>query len=169
MTLTIHKGHHRPRWWWLHWPYLWYNKTIIRRHVTFSFDCKYDLGGDDQDDHNKLFGIGYFIGIHQESARFGWRYDLQKNKFILSAYCYVNGQRITRDLCEIFATKKYLLVLIAHHDFYEFSIVQWDNKYPLGSYTIPRWRQYKWSYPLGLYFGGNRKAPQEMNIEIKKA
>src|SRR5687767_3142409 len=118
MIFRIVKGTHRSH------PLragIWLNKTIIRRRVTFHQSCKYNLDSFDQQDINKVFGIAFtdfwrliWIGIswpvfillnykrqHVDSARFGWRYDIEANKFIISSYCYVDGQRITSDICKL--------------------------------------------------------------------
>jgi hypothetical protein len=165
MTWTIHKGKHKPSWWWLRWP-LWFNKRTIKRKVTFSFSSKYDIG-QDQEDHNKLFGIGYLWSPHKDSARFGWRYDNKKNKFIISAYCYVNGQRIMENLCEVVANHPYTMTMYVQQDYYRF-MVEKESGDMLAVYSVPFWHNKKISYPLGLYFGGNKKAPNQMTIEIKK-
>lgn len=167
MKLTIHKHSHRPAWWFL-FLRLWYNKKIIRRQFTLSFDCKYDLGDNDQDDHNKLFGIGYFPSQHTDSARIGWRYDTNKEKFILSAYCYANGVRSMKVLCEVFANKPYLASITKSALYYNFLVMQKDTKIIVGSESVYYGHKKKWCFYLGLYFGGNKTAPHNMTVELKK-
>lgn len=166
MTLTIHKGKHRPKWWWLRLK-LWRGKESLRYKVTFDFNCVYDLRNTDQNDINKLFGIGYFPH-HKDSARFGWRYDLGKKLFILSAYCYVHGQRFTQDVAQC-SFQPVICEIVKFPDYYEFTVSQAENFHLLGRKTIPYWHKKKWSYALGVFFGGNRPAPQDMSIKIHKA
>ncbi len=184
MTYKIKTGKHRA------WPLtfgLRHGRTVVKRRVCFSFNCKYDHDTKDQFDTNKLFGIAFsnfwrlmWICIswpvfavlnrnrhHDDSARFGWRYDINKQKFILSAYCYVNGKRIIKDLCEALATWNYTCTLMVLSDCYSF-YVQKENGESLASYTIERTHKKRWSFPLGIYFGGNRKAPHDMTIQMKK-
>lgn len=166
MTVTIPKGKHRGR------PprlALWWNKTTIRRRVSFDHSCKYNLGGEDQMDTNKLFGIWYLWSPHKDSARFGWRWDLDLQKFVLAAYCYVQGQRIITDLCSVVAHRDYLCTIQVNPDFYHFTVEQSDNGLQLASYSIPKWHSKKIGFPLWVYFGGNQKAPHEMHINIRKA
>ncbi|MGQ0739567.1 MAG: hypothetical protein ACT4OJ_10940, partial [Bacteroidota bacterium] len=100
MNFTFKKGKHRARpLYWLRWWPLLIGPRDIRRRVMFLFGSRYDLEGQDQDDHNKLYGVA-FGGVHRHSARFGWRYNNDTGKFILSAYCYIRGQRTMEDLCE---------------------------------------------------------------------
>lgn len=167
MIYIIKKGKHRARWWWLSLS-LWHNKTLIRRKVIFKSTAVYDLNSKDQEDTNKLFGIGYFPYHHKESARVGWRYDWFKKKFILSAYCYVNGDRVMHDFCECYANKKLEVIILISPVSYEFLAYDHDTNISLGSITIPHWNRKKWSYPLGLYFGGNKPAPDNIQIEIEK-
>lgn len=164
MTYKIHRKKHRA------WPvklWLWLNKKTITKRVTFHFNCQYDLGTADQDDHNKLFGIGYLWSHHTDSARIGWRYDNKVKRLIVSAYCYVSRQRIAVDICHAMMNKPYLITLNIEDGFYELKVVVADTGYLLGSTSIPYWHKKKWSFPLGFFFGGNQPAPHSMSIEMK--
>lgn len=184
MIYKLKKGKHRA------WPFsigIRFGTTVVKRKVCFSFSCKYSLDGNDQRDTNKLFGRGFahfwrlmWICIswpvfallnrnrhHDDSARFGWRYDVAKKKFILAAYCYVNKKRIIKDLCDAVATYWYTCTIMVLSDCYSF-YVQDENGEALASYTVQRTNKKKWSFPLGIYFGGNQPAPNDMTIEMKK-
>lgn len=186
MIFKIKKGKHRS------WPLrlgIWYDKVIIRRRVTFYNSCKYDLDGFDQEDTNKLFGIAFsnfwriiwiciswpvFILLnrnrqHEDSARFGWRYNKDTNKLILSAYCYVDGSRFIKDICTALPHKTYILSLSINPEFYTFTVEDRDDHSFLASYSIPKYHNKKWSFPLGFWFGGNRTAPHDMSLNISKA
>ncbi len=187
MKYTINKGKHRPRWWWLS-PKMGVAATTIRRKVVFDFNCIYNLHSADQHDINKLFGVAFttwwrMIWVwlswpvyaalsrnlhHRDSARVGWRFDTAKKTFILSAYCYVEGQRITRDICECYANRPVRITLLVQSTFYEFIVEQHENEYPLGRVSIPYWHKKRFTFSLGLYFGGNNPAPNTMTVEIKK-
>jgi hypothetical protein len=169
MTFTFHKGTHRA-WplYWLHWWLLLINPVTIGRRVTFSFSAKYNLHDDDQADHNKLFGISYSLSPHRNSARFGWRFDPGKSKFILSAYCYLNGERIMEDLCEVVAGRKYDCVLMITSSEYLFHVKQVDNGNVFARTAISKGHRKKNGYLLGPYFGGNRVAPNKMTIQMKR-
>lgn len=166
MTYRIKKGKHRA------WPPLlglWYNKRVLRRVLSFDFSAKYDLVNDDQEDTNKLFGIGYLWSHHRDSARFGWRYDNNRHRFILSAYLYVAGERIIKDLCSVVAHRCYIAELQVLPGMYQFRVT--DAEQPAivyGDGTIHFSHCKKWAFPLGLYFGGNQAAPHDMIIKMKK-
>lgn len=188
MKYTVPLGKHRARWWWLHGS-VGYKKKTIRRKVMFDHNCDYvHENKTDQQDINKLFGIMpvpfwrcVWLMIswpvmallmrkrhHQDSARVGWWYDPLKKKFIICAYCYVNGQRIIRTVAECFARRELLIVITNKKDYYEISVLQFDNMYPLGKISIPKWSDHHWHIGLGLFFGGNNPAPHTMTIEISK-
>lgn len=166
MKYTIKKGAHRA------WPWslgLWFNKQVLRRAVYFDNSCKYHLEGEDMDDTNKLFGIGYFPNHHKDSARFGWRYNPDTEKIRVSAYCFVNGKRIILDLCEVAVFRWYHFTLTVLDSRYQFEIRDGFNDWHvIGDDIVIKTHNKNWSYRLGLFFGGNKPAPQKMHIEIKK-
>jgi len=177
MKFTIKKGSHRCK------PILfglWWDKRIIRKRVIFDFSSKYDLGNIDQFDHNKLFGIGY-LWNKNDSARFGWRYDLDKSKIIISAYCHVGQVVISsglpihkestvvmEDICSIYANRQYLMTITIADGQYDFSVVNWENELPVGWKSIKFYHKKNIGFPMNFYFGGNRTAPREITCEIKK-
>jgi hypothetical protein len=167
VTFRIKKGRHRarPLYWLRWWPLLW-NPYQVARRVTFSFSCKYTLEGDDQYDTNKLFGIAYG-GVHRESARFGWRYDPDRYKFVLSAYCYVKGQRTITDLCEVVANHAYDCWIIPAGGRYIFEVCRTDGL-QLALKDFPYSHKRKIAFLLGLFFGGNQPSPHDMTIQLKK-
>lgn len=168
MIFTFKQGKHRarPLYWLVWWPLL-YNITELKRRVRFSFSAKYELGNGDQDDVNKLFGLS-FGRVHRNSARFGWMYSPYNEKFILYAYCYLNGERIFSNICECVAHREYDCSLIVTYDEYIFMVMQCDNGHILATEHISKGHRKKWSWLLGPYFGGNRPAPSLMKIKISK-
>lgn len=167
MTFKICKGKHRAKpLYWLHWFPLLFNQKVIRRRVMFYFSAKYNLESEDQADHNKLFGVA-FGGVHKNSARFGWRWDIDKIRFVLSAYCYVNGERIMFDLCTAVAMHWYDCSLEITDDLYKFHVFN-EKKEVIGIDFIRKGHKKKVGFLLGLFFGGNRAAPSDMTIQIKK-
>lgn len=163
MLYTIKKNKHRA------WPIrlgLYFAKKKLRYRVCFDQSCKYDLGGEDQLDINKLFGIGYFPNHHKNSARFGWRYNVDTNKIELFAYCYVDGVRVTDHITSIPLNVVVTLQLNITKDFYHFIVVKdsFDTRTP-----IQHSNKRNIGYPLGIYFGGNKPTPHKIKIKLKKA
>lgn len=167
MTLTIHKGKHRPRFWWLQLR-IWHNKKSISRKVTFGSNCNYDLPGDADDlDVNKLFGLGYFWN-KKESARFGWNYNKLTNKIDLFAYYHLNGVMNFKKICDVFMGSEYLMILNIYDGNYSFAAWSVNDGLPVGDTLIEKPHAKKWSYALGCYLGGNKTLDHDITIEIKK-
>ena len=170
MIATIHKNKHRS------FPPIigivihpW-----MERDVMFDSSAAYDLPEEeDDDDVNKLFGIGYINGgHHQDSARFGWNYNKETGKVRLFGYCYVNGKRIIQQICEVPRHKKVQChISIALSNYYYFVVYDADRNSRwmlLGEVSIPFTYNKKWKYMLGCYFGGNQPAPHTIKIKIAK-
>jgi hypothetical protein len=158
MTFTIFKGMHRA------WPLrlgFFANKRSIKKAVTFSENCRYTGLGDDQLDMNKLYGLSYTWSPHGESARFSWRYSEGIQKIVLGAYCYVNGDRINTPLRSVQIGDTVILEIRIEGGRYWFYA---DGKL---LHTVPFTHRKKYAYPLGLFFGGNRKAPHKMTAALK--
>lgn len=163
MIFRIRTGHHRAR------PLrfgIWWHRSSFTWKVKFTDSCRYDLGNDDQFDTNKLVGIGYLPGHHKDSARFGWRYWTDRKEIELTAYCYVNGQRLIKHICFCEIGKEYDLQLAISTKSYSFFIYEKDIL--SGSCAIGRSRKQKLGYRLGVFFGGNQVAPHDMDIELRK-
>jgi len=168
VTIRIKKGRHRPGFW-----------TVLRtlgitwedrmhREVIFSHASKYDHPGiEDDQDVNKLFGFGFWPGHHTHSARVGWWYDASIGKFILMAYVYIAGQRITEKLCECLFNHRYQVTIFNNRGLYQFYVKnEFDEK--AGYWDIRHGHGKRFAYLPGHYFGGNNVAPNEIEYECKK-
>lgn len=167
MTFTIHKGKHRAKpLYWLRWFALLINPKRIARRVTFLFDSTYSLEGEDQQDTNKLFGAA-FGKVHRNSVRFGWRYNPDSRKFILSAYCYINGERIIEELCDCVANHYYDCEIWITELDYLFKVTN-EKGQILSMTAISKGHRRKIGWLLGVYFGGNNPAPKRIELQLKK-
>lgn len=176
----IKKGRHRPspfRIAAFH-PIFLFNKKYFDRefsqYVIFGSNCKYNIGID-QHDWNKLTGVCLGIkGPHHTSYRLAWRWREDKQAIEICAYYYSNGTGWTS-------------VRIGYiHDAqpYKFSI---KLKARDGRLTIvfsikelnTNVEQQTTVYNIlndspclgfgcGLYFGGNRTAPHEMEFYMSE-
>lgn len=161
MNYTIPKGRHRalpPR------LGILYNPHIMRRKVTFTDSCRYELPSIEQKDTNKLFGWGYLNGgHHKDSARFGWWYNPLTGLVHLAAYCYVKGERKTKPITTMRIDETAVLEIAKYDLNYVFRV----NGIELVRVNT-RMHKKKWAYPLGLYFGGNLVSPHNMKVKIEK-
>jgi hypothetical protein len=169
MIFRIPSGKHyaRPRRFGIYW-----NRKSFSWKVKFTDSCRYDLRSGDQLDTNKLCGIGYFPGFHHiDSARFGWRYNIETGLIELMAYCYVNKQRIIKPLASCEIGKEYHISLKKISIIYLFDCAVSEGGVYLksiGSTDVPYYHKKKLGYRLPVYFGGNHVAPHEIKIELEK-
>ena len=139
---------------------------ILKNKIKYK---QYDLKSNDQYDINKLFGISYGFH-HRNSARFGWRWDLDKDKIEILAYVYKNGKRINEWEQDIH------IAYIDFFEFYEMEIQKNKNEYIFTLKKDSDKKVYKkliksrakcfFSYELFPYFGGNKKAPHDISISF---
>lgn len=168
MNFHIPKGQHHS------WPFIFglHVNLWMERDVVFDESAAYDLeGSEDDDDVNKLFGVGYFNGgHHQDSARFGWNYNNNTGRVRLFAYCYVNGMRIIQEICEIPKHNKFrLLISIYQSNRYMFTVHDgYNNWHQVGVAEVGFTHNKKWKYKLGCFFGGNNPAPHDIKIKISR-
>ena len=181
MKIKIKKGKHYPWGIPLAMP-IWVKKndgTFRTAKFLFTDSCMFDLKDEDQWDVNKLFGFS--IGHHQNgsSFRFGWRPLLNNMTIEIVAYEYHDGFRFkTMPICEVELNTvyKFRVGYLPHinRSYYHVSdtktgklikdrfIVDFANDVKLA-------RKSGLGYTLGVYFGGNEKAPHDITIYKKHA
>jgi hypothetical protein len=164
MIFRIPQGNHRalP----IHFGF-WFRRKVFNWRVAFLDTCRYDLGTPDQLDINKLVGIGYLPGHHTHSARFGWRYWIGRDDIELVAYCYVNGERITKHIGYLTIGETYGIGLYTTQTHYYFTLDDKDNN-ALADVEVMHNNKGWFQYRLGIYFGGNKTAPREMHIKLER-
>ena len=133
-----------------------------------SFDCKfdpsaiYDLGGDNQQDLNKLFGFSECNDFHQDnSARFGWRW--YNDAIEIFAYVYNEGVRNVEPIKSVQPNEKHSYSIEIKRDTYIFIVDNTEvimtrtNGCDVGLY-----------YRLFPFFGGDEVAPHDIKVLIKE-
>jgi hypothetical protein len=115
---------------------------------------------------NKLFGFS--IGHHHNNSsfRFGWRPILSENLIEIVAYEYHDGFRMkTMPICRVELNKWHDFTIIynanKNKSIYFVNEVEFYNEVKLM-------KKYGLGYTLGIYFGGNEKAPQDITIYKKR-
>lgn len=152
--MTIKKGTHKP----FRIPMPVVFPATIGYKVNFTESCRYDIG-EDQSDINKLFGIGYFPTHHSKSVRIGWNYNRLSDKINLWAYWYDNGKRRMEFLSAVPMMKIHYLRITQFEDYHVIQIP--------GIMFDVLVRPQTFGYTLGLYFGGNQKAPHDMRVDME--
>lgn len=138
---------------------------IYQKSFKFTESCRYNLYTEDQMDWNKLYGVSFGIfGIHKNSVRFVWRYNLTKQDIEIGAYWYIDGYRNYYKLCNIEINDTVNFKLTFLHDSIVFTVL--DDLIPIGKYILYMDENIlrKQKYECGIYFGGNRRAPQKIKI-----
>lgn len=164
-----HYGHPFPI------PMLLFGKSLNKRVVVcFGESARYDLG-DDQSDINKLFGFSYGFH-HNNSDRIGWRYIQKSDQVEILLYSYVDKKRIKRHIAYMDIGVAYDVKLSVELKYPGKNRRVRVDIYNLESKEVPfiyithfSYEQvwYYIKYTLGLYFGGNRKAPHNIIITNK--
>ena len=153
-TITIKRGTHSP----FRIPCVTTDPEV-RYRVAFLDSCRYSIGAD-QGDINKLFGLGYLPHHHNNSVRFGWRYDLNVDMVEVFAYWYDQGERGWQSMffaaigqVDHYAIRKLgdCHVLEARHNTF---------RVPVRPKTV--------GYLLRPYFGGNIRAPHDIHIQMQR-
>lgn len=137
------------------------NNFELCKTIEFTDSCRYNLGTEDQYDWNKLFGVcrGLF-GIHKHSGRFAWRYNTNTGTIEIAAYSYIDGIRYMDFIKTIRLNKAYKFKLKKEAGYLLFYI---DDQL-----LAEIWIGYAdVFFGAGLYFGGNRRAPQKIIVESK--
>jgi len=144
-----------------------YSGSSMKFQAIFDDSAIYNLGNENQYDINKLYGTtdcGSWSPT-QNSARFGWVWNLQKKKLEIWAFVHVNGEFKYEwiDDINLNQTYNYELTLSSDHSKYEFNFngktVSMDRS--CSDSEMSGWQ-------LKPYFGGNEVAPHEVLIKVEE-
>lgn len=135
-----------------------FSKKLTEASCTFTSSCLYDESKLSSAGWNKLWGISTPF-IHKNSARVGWR--CENGDIRVSSYCYVNGERLIKDMGIVpVDVEVYIEVEITEDGYY----VRVDNR----EHFTPNKNKSKLFFRCFPYFGGKSKAPHDMKIFIRE-
>ena len=138
----------------------------LRMGVVFHDNCKYNLNSEDQKDVNKLFGIGYLPWHHINSVRFGWVYHPPTGRMEIWAYWYSKGRREMTYMTDVDLNEEYIYTIELNKDNSKHRLTIERNGRVLAARMITDVKTSSLCYMLHPYFGGNRRAPHKMTIDI---
>jgi predicted transcriptional regulator len=142
-----------------------YLKMFKTKHqVIFSQNCIYKFGDVDDLDINKLFGISFGFH-HKNSMRFGWNVD--GDKIAIHYYYYKLGKRFMNKMVSIPVETVHTFEITVYDAYYELKVSDTNGK-TIGWANIVKPKTVKWGYRLFPYFGGNRVAPHDVTIKMKR-
>lgn len=156
----IKKGNHRSGFF----PNLYLKMFKTKYEVMFSKNCIYQFGDIDDLDINKLFGLSFGFH-HYNSIRFGWNVD--GDKIAIHVYYYKLGKRFMNKIISIPVETIHTFEITVYDVYYELKIFNQDKKL-IGWSNVVKPKTVKWGYRLFPYFGGNRYAPHDVEIKMKK-
>lgn len=146
-----------------------YNNSKLQWQFRFNANCWYDSLGDDNADWNKLGGItAAFSPNNVDSLLIGWRPDPQPGYFQVCIYENIGREnRPQENRIKVISSNQFFSVtFLPLND--EFAINWQIPNFPAEYWTKSNQRKpFKLWRIIGLWFGGNRTAPQEMNIEAE--
>jgi len=136
--------------------------------VKFSDNCAYYLSDGDQKDWNKGGGFSFSLFSNlKNSVMWAWRYAPEIRKMELSAYWHEKGKAHYAE------TENFEPVIVDFNEEIEVRIykpgVHWfvDFTRKNGSLYSVNTEMKGWPIrPIGLYFGGNKPAPKDMEVSI---
>lgn len=171
MTYTILKGFHYS---FFRWPKFHRNIESLSFTAKFDPSCFCKLEGEDSADINKLYGVSFGYH-HRNSFRIGWNSD--GSHIDIYAYWYNHKERKYFPLGSFSNTGQISgninFDIMFHRDLNAIDLIaDCDDTRGMKMKTVYKKIQFdftgapKWSYFLFPYFGGNKKAPHTMKINI---
>lgn len=130
----------------------------------------YNLGK--QEDISKLYGFSdCWSHHHKNSARIGWRWDIEQKRVDLFAYVYTDGNRSFQYITSIKVNELFECKIEIERNLYRFTVLGFiDNRHWEESVSIIRRSSSTFSlrYRLFPYFGGDQVAPKSISIEVSE-
>lgn len=134
--------------------------------VAFGQGTDYNLRNADQEDWNKLCGRTFDLFIRDAYATMiGWRYNRSTEKIELIGYFnedsdfFLAGPIVEVDQCE---TVDLTMTIDFEAKIYAWTVTKEDSTYQQFLFSFNH--NFKTSYEVNTYFGGNRTAPNDMRI-----
>jgi len=141
----------------------------IRYKVTFTESCKYTLPGEDQRDWNKGGGVSFSLFSNTRNAvMWAWRWRPEIQRIELCAYWHRDGVAHYAETENDFpfacnpGEEITISIRKAGGDWFV------DFRAADGFFQKPTTAKGSPLRVIGLWFGGNRPAPQEMSIILSK-
>ncbi|MEX0967529.1 MAG: hypothetical protein WD077_09840 [Bacteroidia bacterium] len=157
---TIAQGKHFPQGLNLN---LYIGKTFLHFRARFGSSCRYEIGQPDQDDICKLTGLTPGFIRNRNSARWGWRFDVERDQVELLYYCQVKGNLEFGSIGFVNLEQDFEASLEASSSQYIFKLL----KPTAQEHTVAKNNTLSIGYRNVPYFGGNQTAPHDMELWIE--
>ncbi len=147
-------------------PLFFIKRINISWRFRLSASCWYPLGAINAHGVNKIVGLAFGTNHHQNSIRLGFQPDFNKDGwFTIYAYWYHHGKRFYMPFANIPANKDHTFTIFERADGI-FRLVL-SNETQSCEHFVSTTKS-KIGYSLKPYFGGQSKAPWDMQIEVTK-
>jgi hypothetical protein len=111
---------------------------------------------------NKLSGITFGLsGVHKNSVRIAWQPSSNHNIIDLYVYYYNNGKRSIDLFASVPVGQEFMIRMLFNNGYFIVRYADTEKKYP---FTFPKTLIKYFNFP---YFGGNAKAPWDMELFLK--
>lgn len=145
-------------------------KNEVKYRCSLDKSCLYEFNDVDDYDINKLCGFSTTWHHHNQSARFGWR-CVDNSQFEILSYSYIDGERKINET-EVFGTvlpnEEFEISIKDSGTAYIYSFKKDNKKRPVNFIHKKKKKWFLFNYFLYPYFGGNKTAPHDMLIKIKR-
>lgn len=162
MRIVIKKNHRRP----FLFSY-WFPVVLRRRYWTFTrtfmftSDTLYKFGNPHDLDVNKLFGLSGGFNHLKNSIRFGWNIAEDMQKINIFAYERYKGKFKFNKIAELPLNKWYTFQICFMLETAVLSVYDENNNIIMKPFLIKFKRSF-FEYKLGIYFGGEMRAPKDI-------
>jgi hypothetical protein len=137
-------------------------EEILDFDAIFDESARYHIGDKayGQSNINKLLGFtDCGTGVHNNSARFGWRWYNERLEIL--AYCYIDGERKDEFMCHVNLNEENNYKLYIQGDKYVFQVNEHVTSITRSCEGSDR------KYYLYPYFGGKISAPHDIKIKVR--
>jgi len=164
--LTIKKNHHSSKLFGFL-PHIGFTlKNEISLTCKFDSSCLYDLQDIDNYDTNKLYGVSTSYNHMIQSARIGWRCLDGKNIEVM-AFVHDEHKFLEPQVLGTVKPNEEFFCKILVEDFKFDFIFKTESQFKVIG-IAKKTKGWKFKYELFPYFGGNRTAPHNMCLYMKR-
>lgn len=147
-----------------------FNKTVKYR-CSFDRSCIYKFDDVDKFDINKLCGFSTTMFHHKQSGRIGWR-CLDNESIEILTYTYNDGVREGNEtdvLGVVKPNQEFEVSITDNEEFYMYTFKDLSGNSKSTKFFDRKQKDwFLFHYLLFPFFGGNKTAPHDMIINLKR-
>ncbi len=165
MKIVIHKNHGRPFLFNYIFPFVIFRRYwFFTRTFMFTEDTLYKFGNEHDLDVNKLFGLSGGFNHFKNSVRFGWNINEYMQKINIFAYIRCDGKFKFIKIAELPINEWFTFELSFMNETAILRITDANKKLINSPPFLIKFKRSFIEYKLGIYFGGNMRAPKNITF-----